>query len=60
MFINTNNLKHTDEQIDDLMIKLMNKLIIYRNSYLPKRYGYNVMNSLLDIVKNTFVELNKV
>ena len=58
MFVNTNNSKHTDEQINDLMINLMNTLVKYKNSYYPSTYGYKVMNSLLDIVKDTFVELN--
>ena len=59
MFVNANNSKHTDEQINDLMIKLMSTIVTYKNSYYPSTYGYKVMNSLLDIVKTTFVELNK-
>ena len=59
MFVNTNNCKHNDEQINDLMIKLMNTIVTYKNSYYPTTYGYKVMNSLLDIVKDSFVELNK-
>ena len=51
--------KHTDDEITDLMINLMNTLVRYKNSYRPITYAYRVMNSLLDIVKNTFVELNK-
>jgi len=58
MFVNANNSKHTDEQINDLMIKLMSTIVTYKNSYYPSTYGYKVMNSLLDIVKDTFVELN--
>ena len=30
-----------------------------KNSYYPLTYGNKVMNSLLDIVKDSFVELNK-
>ena len=58
MFVNTNASKHTEEQINDLMINLMNTLVKYKNSYYPSTYGYKVMNSLLDIVKDTFIELN--
>ena len=58
MFMNTNAGKHTEEQVNDLMINLMNTLVRYKNSYNYMSYGYKVMNSLLDIVKNTFVELN--
>ena len=58
LFMNTNAEKHTEEQINDLMINLMNTLVRYKNSYNYMSYGYKVMNSLLDIVKNTFVELN--
>ena len=58
MFMNANASKHTEEQINDLMINLMNTLVRYKNSYRPVTYAYRVMNSLLDIVKNTFVELN--
>ena len=58
MFMNANASKHTEEQINDLMINLMNTLVRYKNSYNPNTYGYKVMNSLLDIVKNTFVEFN--
>ena len=57
--MNTNAGKHTEEQVNDLMINLMNTLVRYKNSYYPSKYAYRVMNSLLDIVKNTFVELNK-
>ena len=56
LFINAN--KHTDNEITDLMINLMNGLVGYKNSYRSTSYGYKVMNSLLDIVKSTFVELN--
>jgi hypothetical protein len=59
MFINANASKHTEEQINDLMINLMNTLVKYKNSYYPLTYGYKVMNSLLDIVKDSFIELNK-
>lgn len=59
MFMNANADKHTDAEITDLMINLMNTLVRYKNSYRPITYAYRVMNSLLDIVKNTFVELNK-
>ena len=59
MFMNANADKHTDSEITDLMINLMNTLVRYKNSYHPNTYAYRVMNSLLDIVKNTFVELNK-
>lgn len=58
MFINVNADKHTNEQINDLIIYLMNTLVKYKNSYSPGSYGYKVMNSLLDIIKTTFVELN--
>ena len=59
MFINANAARHTDEQINDLMINLMNTIVKYKNSYYPMSYGFNVMNSLLDITKESFVELNK-
>jgi hypothetical protein len=58
MFMNANADKHNDSEITDLMINLMNTLVRYKNSYHPNTYAYRVMNSLLDIVKNTFVELN--
>ena len=59
MFINANTDKHTDEEINDLMINLMNTLVNYKNSYNKGTYAYKVMNSLLDIVNSVFVELNK-
>ena len=55
MFINAKANKHTEEQVNDLMINLMNTLVRYKNSYNYMSYGYKVMNSLLDIVKNTFL-----
>ena len=58
MFINAKANKHNDDEINDLMINMMNTLVRYKNSYNVGTYGYKVMNSLLDIVKNTFVELN--
>ena len=57
LFINASN-RHTDDEVNDLMINLMNGLVNYKNSYRTESYGYRVMNSLLDIVKSTFVELN--
>ena len=59
LFIDSNENEYTEEQINDLMINLMNTLVKYKNSYYPLTYGYKVMNSLLDIVKDSFVELNK-
>jgi hypothetical protein len=44
---------------DDDHVPADNTLVRYKNSYHPNTYAYRVMNSLLDIVKNTFVELNK-
>lgn len=58
LFVNCNNDIHTDEEVNDLLINLMNTLVKYKNSYNEGTYGFKVMNSLLDIVKNTFVELN--
>ena len=58
LFMNANADKHTDSEIIDLMINLMNTLVRYKNSYHPNTYAYRVMNSLLDAVKDTFVELN--
>ena len=58
LFMDSNNDKYNDDEINELMIYLMNTLIYYKNSYKSNTYGYRVMNSLLDIVKNTFVELN--
>lgn len=50
--------KHSNECNNDLMVNLLNTLVKYKNSYNPASYGYRVMNSLFDIVKDTFVELN--
>ena len=58
LFMNTNSGEHTDEEVNDLLINLMNTLVYYKNSYNPNGYGYKVMNSLLDIVKETFVKIN--
>lgn len=58
MFMDANDNKLTDDRTNDLMINLMNTLVNYKNSYKSTTYGYRVMNSLLDIVKNTFVEFN--
>ena len=58
MFMDANDYKLTDEKTNDLLIRMMNTIVYYKNSYNPNTYGYKVMNSLLDIVKNTFVELN--
>lgn len=58
LFMNVNSGEHTDEEVNDLLINLMNTLVYYKNSYNPNGYGYTVMNSLLDIAKETFVKLN--
>jgi len=58
MFMNANANKHTDEEINELLVNLLNSLIIYKNSYRKNSYGYKVMNSLFDIVKDTFIEFN--
>jgi len=57
LFMDTNI--RSDEQINDLMINLLNTLVKYKNSYYSMTYAYKVMNSLFDIVKNNFVEINK-
>lgn len=59
LFMKANAGKHNDAEVNDIMIELMSGLVKYKNSYYTGTYGYRVMNSLLDIVKNTFVELNK-
>jgi hypothetical protein len=58
LFMNTNSGEHTDEEVNDLLINLMNTLVYYKNSYNPNGYGYKVMNSLLDIIKETFIKIN--
>ena len=58
MFMNANAGKHTDDQINELLINLLNNIIFYKNSYHKNSYGYKVMNSLFDIVKDTFIEFN--
>ena len=57
LFMNANI--HNDEQVNDLMVNLLSTLVKYKNSYYSMTYAYKVMNSLLDIVKDSFVELNK-
>ena len=59
LFMNANSGNLSDEKTNDLMINLMNALVDYKNSYNLGTYGYRVMNSLLDIIKDNFIELNK-
>ena len=47
-----------EEFVNDKMVELMNALVNYKNSYKVRGIAYTTMNSLLDIVKDSFVELN--
>ena len=58
LYVYTENGKHNYDDINDLMIHLMRVLIDYRNSYHKNSYAYRVMNSLLDVVEQSFIEIN--
>ena len=58
LFVNVNHGKHTEDEVNDIMVYLMANLIEYKLSYNEGTYGNKVMNSLYDIVKTTFVEFN--
>lgn len=45
--------------VNDKMCELLNTLVNYKNSYKKGNLCYRYMNSLLSIVTETFVELNK-
>lgn len=60
LFINyhyNNNLN--DDNVNDEMIDLMYTIVEYKHLYRNKSYGYKVMNSLLDVVIETFNEINE-
>ena len=40
------------------MIDLMYTIVEYKHLYRNKSYGYKVMNSLLDVVIETFNDIN--
>jgi len=59
LFINyhyNNNLN--DDNVNDEMIDLMYTIVEYKHLYRNKSYAYRVMNSLLDIVEQSFIEIN--
>ena len=59
LFINyhyNNNLN--DNNVNDEMIDLMYTIVEYKHLYRNKSYGYKVMNSLLDVVIETFNDIN--
>lgn len=58
LYVDTDNGKLNYYDINDLMIYLMRALCNYRNSYRKNSYAYRVMNSLLDIVEQSFIEIN--
>lgn len=58
LYVYTDNGKHNYDDVNDLMIHLMRVLVDYRNSYRKESYAYRVMNSLLDVVEQSFIEIN--
>ena len=59
LFMDYESGKVDEDFVNDKMIILLNTLVNYKNSYKVGGIAYKTMNSLLDIVKESFVELNK-
>ena len=59
LYVDTDNGKLNYYDINNLMIYLMRTLGNYRNSYHNNSYAYRVMNSLLDVVEQSFIEINE-
>ena len=57
LFVNYNNGLTSEEEVIDNMNLLMYTLTNYKNSYVKGRLANITMNSLLDIVTESFVEL---
>ena len=59
LFMDYESGKVDEDFVNDKMIILLNTLVNYKNSYKVGGIAYKTMNSLLDIVKESFIELNK-
>ena len=47
-----------DEDIlEEKMLTLMNKIVEYRNCYNKTGFGYRSMNSMIDVVRETYIEI---
>lgn len=60
LFLDYNNNKINGEFVDKKMVNLMNTLINYRESYNRDGYGYRLFNSMYDIVKTYFIDIDNV
>ena len=60
LFVDYSNNKLNLSQVDEKEIVLMNKLIEYRNSYRFNSYGYQLFNSMYDVIKETFIKYNNI
>ena len=58
LYVNSDNGYHSYDEIVNLMFNLMRTLNYYRNSYNKNSYAYRVTNSLLDVVEQSFIEIN--
>lgn len=58
LFIETDNGEYNLMEINILLLNLLKNIKEYRNSYNKTSYAYKVMNSLMDVVEESFIDIN--
>ena len=58
LFVEADNGEYNLMEINILLLNLLHNIKEYRNSYNETSYAYKVMNSLLDIVEESFIDIN--
>ena len=57
LFCDYANDKTNETFVQEKMINLLNTLVMYRNSYNPQSYGYRLMNSMFDVINETYITI---
>lgn len=60
LFVDYNANKVNGDFVETKLVNLMNVLLNYRNSYTPGLYGYRLFNSMYDVVKTCFIDINNI
>ena len=59
LYIKSDDGVYSLDDINYIMYFLMHVVSMFRNSYHENSYPYRVMNSLLDVIKESFIDINE-